>query len=84
MKHDHLRRLRTKNYQGSDAEWEAIVLSVVLGRKGRLPDSAVLDGLDVVANVDDGSEMTITIRADIGGIIVGATVHLSRANNGGY
>lgn len=67
MKNNQTASLKSKNFSGTLDDWNAILSSVLLGASA---DDALIDGVEAVASVKDGSSITITIRKRIEGITV--------------
>ncbi len=59
--------MRTKNYQGSNEEWNNILSWVFLRRRLEGRNAEALLGLETVASIV-GAQLTITLRKNIGGI----------------
>ncbi|KAL4788407.1 hypothetical protein BJX76DRAFT_353162 [Aspergillus varians] len=69
VRQSQLKKLRAKNYQGSDDEWKAIVL-YVLGLQEESPkNSELLTGIEASASIngsgDDDKELVIIVRKRI-------------------
>lgn len=58
--------LKTRNFKGSQDEWDQILANVLLGTTA---EASLLDGLEVTANAD-GKRLKINIRKRIGDIAV--------------
>lgn len=69
VKHTQIRKHRASNYQGTDAEWEALLKHALLQIE---PDDdehvQVTHGVETVATAGDDGKLTITIRKNISGI----------------
>ncbi|KAI9873808.1 MAG: hypothetical protein M1830_010587 [Pleopsidium flavum] len=60
-------QIQTKNYQGSDEEWNNMLSWIFLRRRLEGRNAEALLGLETVASIA-GTKLTITLRKNIGGI----------------
>jgi len=65
--HSALTKIRTKNYQGDDEEWQNLIAWVFLRKRLETREADSLLGLETVATID-GPLLTITLRKNISGI----------------
>ena len=71
MKASRLKNTRAKFYKGSDQEWETILASLLLLQsKEDDKNEDDLAGLEMVATIKPGIEMTLVVRKNVGGITV--------------
>jgi hypothetical protein len=65
-----LAKLRAKNYTGEDEEWAGILSATLLRKRQESSDAEAIKNLEVVASINEDNYLIITIRKDIGGIVV--------------
>lgn len=68
VEQSQLSRLQTQNFKGTNDEWEAILVRLLLG-DGLEPNTTGLDGLEMVAAVAS-AKMVLSIRQNVAGITV--------------
>lgn len=73
MRQSQLKKLRAKNYQDSDEEWQRVI-SYVFGDKSHIAGNDTRAGIESSASIvgegDEDKELIITIRKRIQGITV--------------
>lgn len=90
VRQSHLKNLRSKNYQGSDQEFEQI-LATVLGQCSSAihPETGRKPGVEVGVSIrgsgdENNKELVITVRKRIDSITVGLYIAGARASHASY
>ncbi|KAF2097152.1 hypothetical protein NA57DRAFT_57752 [Rhizodiscina lignyota] len=68
VKQSQVRKLRAANYQGTDAEWEAVLKWALLLEAPETAEAKLVEAVETVASVGGDGQISITVRKNISGI----------------